>query len=283
MQSDRGFEYGVKHIISPQSGRLSDVLLCTLDLDPDQTNFLLDLGSVYLSSKRIRDDISINAGDYLRIHTKPRRFLPDDGKWKSRIVKETEHYVIVDKIASLPVHASVDNLKENTQSYLSKAVGCELHITHRLDVPTQGLILYAKTKEFQSAFNALLASGGMTKIYRAKVVGHYPTTGILRHFMEPSPRAPKTVALESAPQWQECLLNVLSVNANDDGTSDLRIELITGRTHQIRAQLSHAGFPIVGDHAYGAPKIYSEEKIELKACELGFTDPITNEIVDLKI
>ncbi|MNL69522.1 23S rRNA pseudouridylate synthase C [compost metagenome] len=58
---------------------------------------------------------------------------------------------------------------------------------------------------------------------------------------------------------------------------------MTGRTHQIRAQLSKAGFPIVGDHAYGATKIYEEEKINLKAVELKFRDPLTDELIDLKI
>jgi Pseudouridylate synthases, 23S RNA-specific len=283
MQSERGFEYGVKHIISPQSGRLSDVLLCTLDLTPEQTSFLLDLGCVYYLGKRIREDISVNEGDYVRVHTKPRRFLPDDGQWRDRIIVENKNFVIVDKVAALPVHASVDNLKENVQSYLATAVGCELYVTHRLDVPTQGLILYAKTKEFQSAFNALLASGGMDKIYRAKVVGHYGAPGILKHFMEPSPRAPKSVSREAQDGWQECLLEVLEVVHCDDGTSDLKIKLLTGRTHQIRAQLSNIGFPIVGDHTYGAPKFFEEEKICLKACELSFVDPMSQEKVEARI
>lgn len=277
MHSARGFEYGVRHIISPKSGALIDVLLGILETDEAQLHFLLHMGSIYHNHLRVLSNIEISEGDYVRVHTKPRRFLPDDGLWKERILFENSHFVVAKKVSGLPVHGSVDNLQENLQSYLAKSLQCEVLVTHRLDVPTRGLIVYAKTAEFQTAFNKLLIQREMTKIYCAKVEGQNLEPGILTHFMEPSPRAPKKVSRETQEQWQECILEIIETQILENNQSELKIRLHTGRTHQIRAQLSAEGHPILGDHAYGAKKLWDEDRIELEACELGFTNPLTGE------
>ena len=283
MQSARGFEYGVRHIISPQSGSLYDVLLSTLDFTRDHSEFLLNLGAIYLNHTRLKENSSVSSGDYLRVHTKPRRFIADDGKWNERIIFHNEHFVVVNKIAGLPVHASVDNIRENLQSYLEKHLACPLYGTHRLDMPTQGLLVYAKSTHFQSAFNKLLIAREVLKIYRAQVHGQNITPGILTHYMEPSPRAPKTVSREAQPGWQDCVLEILSAKNLENEQSELLIQLHTGRTHQIRAQMGFECHPIVGDHAYGAAKIYDEDRIELRACELRFSNPLTDELHHFKI
>lgn len=277
MQSARGFEYGVRHIISPQSGLLIDVLLGILDLSRDEIHFLLDLGSIYVNHSRVTENSSVSANDYLRVHTKPRRFIANDGQWNSRILFQNDHFLIANKISGLPVHASVDNQKEHLLAYLSSAVGKDLFVTHRLDVPTRGLIVYAKSIEFQTAFNKLLIQREMKKIYRAVVEGVSLPKGTLTHYMEPSPRAPKKVASDPQEGWQDCVLDILDVRLLENSRSEVKIQLHTGRTHQIRAQLGHENHPIVGDHAYGAPKLWMEDKIELEACELSFTNPLTGE------
>jgi 23S rRNA pseudouridine1911/1915/1917 synthase len=283
MQSARGFEYGVRHIISPESGLISDVLMGILQMPESDILFLLDLGSVYLNHERVKKNSSLSVGDYVRVHTKPRRFTPNDGHWRDRLLFTNEHFVVVNKISSLPVHASVDNIKENLQSYLQSELGTEVYVTHRLDVPTRGLMVYARTPEFQSAFNKLLIDRGMTKIYRARVEGQGVKPGILKHFMEPSPRAPKKVQKDFCEGWQECLLEILDVEALPENQSELRIRLLTGRTHQIRAQVSYEGFPIVNDHAYKAKKLNDLDAIELEACELEFINPLTGEKHSFKI
>lgn len=282
MQSARGFEYGVRHILSPQSGELIDVLLSTLEIGRDEVLFLLHMGCIYLNHKRVTENHSLSMGDYIRVHTKPRRFPGRDDNWKERVLQNNDHFIVVNKKSGIPVHASVDNLHENLQSYLEHSLGCRLYVTHRLDVPTQGLIVYAKTLEFQTEFNRLLIQRDVQKIYRATVSSPGPTVGLIRHYMEPSPRAPKTVSIEAHEQWQECLLEILENTALGD-TTELRIRLLTGRTHQIRAQLGALGFPIRGDVAYGAVKLWDEEKIDLEACELRFSNPLTGESYHFKI
>ncbi|HWU43332.1 MAG TPA: RluA family pseudouridine synthase, partial [Bdellovibrio sp.] len=278
----RGFEYGVKHIISPQSGLISDVLLSNLNLDSTQFSNLLHLGCIYLEGQRLVEDFSISEGAYLRVHTKPRRFPLNDGQWAERIICEEKDFVIANKISGLPVHASVDNIRENVQTYLEQTLGQQVYLTHRLDVPTRGLILFAKNAEFQSAFNKLLIARELRKIYRARVTQPPPSNGLLVHYMEPSPRAPKTVDRTPHAGWQECILEILESSLSDS-SYELKIQLHTGRTHQIRAQLGFEKCPIIGDHAYGAEKIYAEEKIELEACELEFVHPITGVAYHFKI
>jgi 23S rRNA pseudouridine1911/1915/1917 synthase len=95
--------------------------------------------------------------------------------------------------------------------------------------------------------------------------------------MEISPRAPKKIDRIANPGWQECLLDILSQKKLPDDSYELKIQLHTGRTHQIRAQLGFENCPILGDHAYGAAKTETLDKIELEASELEFTNPLTNE------
>lgn len=284
MQSARGFEYGVRHIISPQSGPIIDVLVGILEIPTSEILFLLDLGAIYLNHRRLNKNSSVSVGDYVRVHTKPRRFVMNDGHWRERLLFLNEHFVVVNKLSALPVHASVDNIQENLQNYLQQELGGAVYVTHRLDVPTRGLIVYARTQEFQSEFNKLLIQRELIKIYRARVEGSGIPIGLLKHFMEPSPRAPKKVQRESQAGWQECVLEVLEAKTlADRSQSELRIQLHTGRTHQIRAQLGCEGFPILNDHAYGAKKISDQDAIELEACELEFTNPLTGEKHGFKI
>jgi 23S rRNA pseudouridine1911/1915/1917 synthase len=277
---NNGFEYGVRHLLSPRSGLVSDILLSSLELAPNRFSELLELGSIYVSGKRLLADVWVEGETYIRLHTKPRRFPKNDFQWGPRLIFQNEDFVVVNKPAALPVHASVDNRLENLQCYLSEYLGQELFVTHRLDVPTRGLLVFAKTKSFLSEFNRLLTERAVQKIYRARACGLPLAPGVYEHFMEPSPRAPKTLSLTAFPGWQECRLEILSVKGFGAeagvGASaplvhqELRIELLTGRTHQIRSQLAALGAPICGDVMYGAAKKFTGEEIDLTAESLRF-------------
>lgn len=282
---NNGFEYGVRHLLSPRSGLVSDVLLSNPEeslngerLSVERFWELLQLGSIYVDGKRLSEDTPVLENTYIRLHTKPRRFPADLGKWRDHIIFENEDFLIVNKPSGLPVHASVDNRLENLQAYLSSYLGRELYVTHRLDVPTRGLLLFAKTKTFLSEFNKLLSERAVQKLYRARCEGQLLVPNLYQHFMEPSPRAPKKVSVAPHPLWQECLLRILTVKNLDitDMTNtvmpgqELTIELLTGRTHQIRAQLSAMKAPVIGDTLYGAKKQYAGEEIDLTAESLRF-------------
>jgi len=272
-QYNNGFEYGVKHILSPRSGWLNDILISSLEVSFETVAELLQLGSIYVEGTRTRDNLEILEGAYIRVHTKPRRFPQNDYNWQERILFNDDNFLVVQKPSGLPVHASVDNCLENLQMYLSSYLQTDLFITHRLDVPTSGLIVLAKNREFLALFNHLLASRSVKKFYRARAQGLQLVEGLVTHYMEPSPRAPKNVSRENQPGWQECQLRILSTQSFPlENEQEVRIELLTGRTHQIRAQLAALGAPICGDVQYGATKKYDLEKIDLEAETLEFLD-----------
>jgi 23S rRNA pseudouridine1911/1915/1917 synthase len=272
-QTSKGFEYGVRHILSPKSGPLIDAILGTLEIPGEDLLALLKLGSVYLEGERLHDNVHIEEGAYVRVHTKPRRFPPNDYDWKERILFEDENFIVVDKPPGLPVHASVDNVEENLQKYLSEYLKAEVYITHRLDVPTSGLLLLAKNKNFLPIFNHILQKREVEKIYRARVEGLNLRAGTYVHYMEPSPRAPKKVQTEPNILWQECRLRIFDVrDFAEKNEQEVKIELLTGRTHQIRAQLAALGAPVCGDVLYGAAKKYELEQIDLVAERLKFLE-----------
>ncbi len=305
----RGKNYGVEHLLAPFSGDLDHILDATLGLKTERVDFLLTIGALYLGNKRIHDrNIQIENQAYLRVHTHPRRFPAEIFDFKKSLIEETEDYVVINKPSGLPVHPTVDNQIENIASLIAKELNHEIHVTHRLDVGTSGLLILAKNKKFQSELNQifmqssrqLLEPGSSTKHkifttesvtlnantdqkresdflfekkYRALV---YNTPALqelllsgneLVHFMEPSPRAPKKVSREKNTDWQTCRLKILSarkiekiVLANDTDKQncelvELEIELLTGRTHQIRVQLADLGSPVVGDEMYGNPNL----------------------------
>ena len=272
-QYSNGFEYGVRHLLSPKSGLLSDAILSSLEMTIEEFQALLQLGSVYLEGARVYDNVNVPEGAYIRVHTKPRRFLADTFNWSERIYFSDENFIVVNKPAGLPVHPSVDNTQENLQKYLSDFLKVPLYITHRLDVPTSGLIVLAKDKNFLTLFNHLLVQRSVEKTYRARVHGLNLKPELYTHYMEPSPRAPKRVQSEPLPHYQECLLRVFEVTDFPDlNEQEVKIELLTGRTHQIRAQFAALNSPICGDVMYGAPKKYDLEQIDLEAESLKFLE-----------
>ncbi len=279
--SRRGHEYGVVHLVSPETASLKEIVTKHVQISEARFDELQWLGSIYYNDKRVIGHMQVNKGDYLRVHTNPRRYEVSNIIYPDLVLADTEDYIVIHKPSGLPVHASVDNLHENTLAILSQKMNLNLRITSRLDVATEGLLIFAKTSNFQTKFNEYLAQGKIKKIYRAIVHAKQSLPlGTIVHFMEPSPRAPKHVELLPREGWQDCIMIILEVNPIDAESAEVFIELVTGRTHQIRTQLSALGCPILGDYQYGSSIRYSEveEKIKLQSYSLQFPNAPTYEL-----
>ncbi len=266
--SSHGFEYGVKHFINPKSGYLVAIAAEILEKNETELNDLLKLGAVYINNQRQNTNTLLEANQTIRVHTKPRRFNCDFN-WKERVVFECEDFVVVNKPSGVPSHPSVDNVLDNSLTNLSQAINAPLFITHRLDTLTEGLIVYAKNLNFVKGFNQQIQNRLVEKKYVALVETSQLLPEKLIHYMEPSPRAPKKVSSVATEGWAFCELHILKQKKVDDSTW-VQIDLLTGRTHQIRAQLSEMQAPIKGDVMYGAQTKH-ENGIALRACELRFT------------
>jgi len=273
----------IEHILTNQTASLSSVLSQNLGLSPKQTENLLWLGAIYGNKERLKCsqnqqiDPLIESGTYLRVHVEPKRFPLDLETLRGRIVAETDDFLVANKPGGLPVHPTLDNIQENLLTGLQNILDRQIFITHRLDVGTSGLLLLAKTQAEQSRINILFQNSQVKKIYRATVHGVNLPLGEVTHYMKPSDRSPREVqpftAQGQISGWQLCKLRILDQEEVFANHSEVVIELLTGRTHQIRAQFGQMGFPILGDQMYGSPVVLGDgREWALQCAKLQFPD-----------
>ncbi|CAO2842579.1 unnamed protein product [Amaranthus hypochondriacus] len=221
----------------------------------------------------------VEVGTYLRVYVHPRRFPRCyEVDWKSRIVAITESYVVVDKPAGVSVGGTSNNIEECCANFAAHALGLTspLLTTHQIDNCTEGCVVFGRTEEYCSLFHETLRDKKVKKLYLALVAAPV-SCGIITHYMQPARLAPRIVSEEYVEGWQLCQLEVLDCQEVPWPNSiieekyqikdcewpaknfayECKINLLTGRTHQIRAQLAACGAPIIGDSMY-MPAVLAE-------------------------
>ncbi len=166
----------------------------------------------------------------------------------------------------------------------SKPGNVYLGLVHRLDRPTAGVVVFAKTSKAASRLSEQMRSHGFKKRYRAWVSQELkPHKGTLVHYLDFNEQDKKTrVFSEPQGKRQKAVLNY-STKRRENKAFLVEIELITGRKHQIRAQLSAVGAPIVGDKKYGSDKKFREGAIALESCYVSFLHPTTKTMIEISI
>lgn len=153
-----------------------------------------------------------------------------------------------------------------------------LNLIHRIDRPASGVVLFAKNKRALARLNEQFKNRQVTKIYYA-VVGERPEKDEdeLIHYLRKDARSNKSEALEEpAPGAAEARLRYRYLDSIENYHL-LEIELITGRHHQVRAQLAAIGCPIKGDVKYGFRRGNRDRSIHLHARRLVFRHPVSGE------
>lgn len=259
---------GVIHFLAPEPSAAS----AAVELLGLKAPLLFELGAVFLNRKRLTEDSPLQAGDYLRIHSNPRRFPIGSIDWQSRLIQVNPEFLIVDKPSGIPSIPTVDNQSENVLFALGAYLGEKLFVTHRLDHGTSGLICFARTAKFQSWFNRRLIKRQVTKEYLA-LSHRAPALGLQTHYLKVSDRAPKSMAKEPFEGSLVCQTKIEKVSAVEK-YFEITLAPLTGRTHQLRAQLQAEGSPIVGDILYEGEtdSRFAEGRIALHAWKLEFPD-----------
>ncbi len=152
---------------------------------------------------------------------------------------------------------------------------------HRLDKPVSGIVLFARTSKALSRLQAQMRDKKISKTYLALVEGTLPSfEGTLEHYLiHGSHRA--SVVSSSNPEGKGAILHYRVVQS-DDKTSLVEIFLETGRYHQIRAQLSAIGCPVVGDSKYGSTLHWHGSAIALHHSKMILRHPVTSEEIILE-
>lgn len=149
-----------------------------------------------------------------------------------------------------------------------------LGLVHRLDRPASGLMVLARTPAAAKALSRQFRERTVTKRYLALVEGTLTGIGTCADYLQADGRTVRVVA-PTDPSAQQAELQWQSL-AQADARSLLQVRLRTGRRHQIRVQLAHAGHPLVGDFRYGATQELDGQNLALHAYHLALEHPTTH-------
>jgi len=259
----------VKHLDIQQSNLLSEILYDEYSVNSKDFKMLIEFGAIYVDNKRQIKDGFVFEKSILRTHLKPRRYNCDY-PWNSLTVFENDFCLVLNKPSGIPSHPSVDNIIENALTQTSLARKFPLFVTHRLDTLTSGLIVYAKKQAFAKSFNIQMQQRKVRKKYVALIESSKQLAPRLTHYMDPQAGTPKKLSDLYSEGWDICELEVLEQKEFSKDLNWVKLNLLTGRTHQIRSQLSHLQCPIIGDSLYGAKLPFQKNAIALRSCEIEF-------------
>lgn len=196
------------------------------------------------------------------------------------IIEETKDWIVVSKPAGIQVERNPFGPSVESLVYAHMETERRIPyvgIVHRLDRVTTGVVLVAKHRSVLRKLNRQFMEKDVRKTYLAATDQPPPAAqGNLHHWLEKD-RAAKRAIVHTTPvdKARECLLNYKILATTPNNQTLLELEPLTGRYHQIRAQLAHEGCPVVGDVHYGAAQPYQDHHIMLHAWKLEFFDERT--------
>jgi len=206
-----------------------------------------------------------------------------------QVLFEDNHIIVINKRPGDIVQGDKTGdkpLSEVVKSYLkekyNKPGNVYLGVVHRLDRPTSGIVLFAKTSKALPRLNKLFQEKEAQKTYWAIVKNAPPKkSDTLIHFLKRNPKQNKSYAhIKEVPKSKKAMLEYRLLKKLDNYFL-LEVDLHTGRHHQIRSQLSAIGSPIKGDLKYGFDRSNKDASIHLHAKELKFIHPVKKEEIQI--
>lgn len=184
-----------------------------------------------------------------------------------------------DKTGDLPLS---EKIKAYIKEKYNKPGEVFLGVAHRIDRPVSGTLLFARTSKALTRLNKMLKEGTIRKTYWAVTVQPPPQErDHLIHYLIRNERQNKSYTHNKPSGESKRSELTYELKMASDRYYLLEISLLTGRHHQIRAQLSHIGCPIKGDLKYGAPRSNPDGSIHLHARAIEFIHPVRREAVKI--
>jgi len=229
---------------------------------------ILRSGEVRVNKGRIDASYKLALGDIVRvppirvanIEKKVNNTSPAKSKLEDTIIFEDEAMLVIDKPAGFAVHGG-SGLSRGVieQLRLERPKAKFLELVHRLDRETSGVLMLAKKRVALVALHDMIRNNLTDKRYLILVAGEWldkkkrVTLDLQKYVLPNGERRVNVVTDKSKDKYNEAQVSetIFYLKQNFAGFSLLEAQLITGRTHQLRVQLAHLGFPIAGDDKYG--------------------------------
>ena len=261
---------------------------------------LIVSGAVYINSKQCRiPSFKINSGSTIKVLIDKEKFFfekqPEDADFElteNDVLFEDEYLIAINKPPFLPTEQTITGQRKNahdcTVEYLWKKnpslrnppyVG----IMHRLDRETSGILLFTKSRSVNKDISEMFKNRGIKKIYRAVCTGKIP---------EQKEFTVENFIARISPKSSACKMGIVpeskgglfaktdfKIISEKNGFIQIDCQLHTGRTHQIRVQLSSLNLPIAGDELYGGIK---SDRIKLHARKMEFVYPVSKEKITIE-
>ncbi len=239
-----------------ESQRLDNFLLRHLKGVPKSHVYrVVRSGEVRVNSGRVKPDYRVRIGD--RVRVPPIRIAASKPKPAAKpfglpIVHEDPSLLVIDKPSGVAVHGGSGVSHGVIESLRAARPEAKLlELAHRLDRDTSGLLVVAKKRAALVELHRMLREGEIEKIYVAVVKGipqekHFDIKDALHKYV--NAKGERRVAVKEGGMDAVTRVKVLG---STGGLSVLQLRLMTGRTHQIRVHLAHAGYPVAGDDKYG--------------------------------
>ncbi|MRN53292.1 RluA family pseudouridine synthase [Paenibacillus monticola] len=212
-----------------------------------------------------------------------------DGSSAFEVLYEDNHLLGIVKPVNIPVQEDASGdmdllnlLKEDVKVRFNKPGNVFMGLVHRLDRPVGGAMVFAKTSKAASRLSESVRTHSFHKVYLTVVHG-MPSSAqgrLTDTLLKDATSNTVTVVRKGTPGGKEAILDY-TVLGTSEGFSLLKIDLLTGRSHQIRVQLSSIGCPLYGDQKYGASVNRPGQQIALWSALVGFPHPVSKEQIEL--
>ena len=272
--------------------RLDNFLITELKGVPKSKIYsIIRKGEVRVNSKRKKPSYKLNEGDEIRIPpiritNKENHFVPSKiiSLLKESIILENEDFIAINKPSGIASHGGsrisigvIEAIRNFGKDYR------DAKLIHRLDKDTSGCQIIAKNNKFLRHCNRLISERKVKKTYQAVVEGKWTIReglyeiNLEKNFLRGNERM---VKINESGKIAKTILEVIKKR---DKFSLMKCELITGRTHQLRVQLSSLGYPIIGDVKYGKKNIKKAEISQAKNRMYLHADSFISKELDIKI